>query len=449
MAEIHAVWTCPSCARRVPNRVIECRCGFRHADAPPPLPEASESVTKTGRRGVAFLAAGVLVCAVVALLAMPSSRPAPVPGPAPAPTAVANGALPEGVASAPLVAPMVGAITDRRESETVAPDTTVPPGSLEDVVQHVVPAVVSIHAGGSRGSGFYFKPGLVLTNVHVIEGYSTVDVKAGETSRTARVMSMSRGADLAVLQVYSPDPNQKLLPLGTARSLRVGQEVIAVGSALGVLPNTVTRGIVSAVRQAGDLVLIQTDAAINPGNSGGPLINRSGEVIGVNTLKIARVAESLGFAVAIDHVGALLNGQSSMATAASPASGLHDMLQGGARPEGERLRDEGEQGYTAVLEAASRSADQIDNYWNQYSKTCVSSVRGQYDRPWFGVFTPNGVAINVHSAYDCERFLDSVRTNAERLKTEVEKGSEAARRKGVYPGVIRDMRRKHRLDWER
>jgi hypothetical protein len=195
--------------------------------------------------------------------------------------------------------------------------------------------------------------------------------------------------------------------------------------------------------------LIQTDAAINPGNSGGPLVNRSGQVIGVNTMKIARVAESLGFAVAIDHVDALLNGQKPMLAAASPASGLNDILQGGARPEGERLREEGEQGYTAVLEAASRSADQIDSYWNQYSKTCVQSVRRQTDRPWFGVYEPNGVSINVHSAYDCERFLDSVRTNAERLKAELEKASEVARRKGVYPGVIRDLRRRHRLDWER
>ncbi len=60
-------------------------------------------------------------------------------------------------------------------------------------MQRVVPAVVSVHAGGSRGSGFYVKPGVVVTNVHVIEGYSTVDVKAGETSRTARVMSMVEG----------------------------------------------------------------------------------------------------------------------------------------------------------------------------------------------------------------------------------------------------------------
>jgi hypothetical protein len=406
-------------------------------------------VTRTGRRGLAFLGAGALVGAVVALLALPSFRPAAAPAATPAPAPAASGVKPEDGAAAPFVAPVIGNIIPRREIVPLAPDTSIVGGSLEDVVQHVVPAVVSVHAGGSRGTGFYIKPGLVLTNVHVIEGYSTVDVKAGDSNRTARVMSMSRGADLAVLQVYNPDPNQQLLALGTVGSLRVGQAVIAVGSALGVLPNTVTRGIVSALRRAGDLVLIQTDAAINPGNSGGPLINRSGQVIGVNTMKIGRVAESLGFAVAIDHVGVLLSGQRSAATSASPASGLNDLLQGGARPEGERLREEGEQGYGAVLEAAARSADQIDGYWNQYSRSCVLSVRRQSDRPWFSVFEPNGVAINLHSGYDCEQFLDSVRTNAERVKAEVEKASEIARRKGVYPGVMRDMRRRQRLDWER
>jgi hypothetical protein len=432
----------------VPNRVIECRCGFRHADAPPPLPEAGEAVSPTGGRGLAFIAAGVLVCAVVALLALPASRPAAVPAALPEPASV-DSATAAGSATAPFVAPIVGAITARRETEATAPEPSIAEGSLEDVVQRVVPAVVSIHAGDSRGTGFYFKPGLVLTNVHVIEGHSTVDVKAGDSNRTARVMSMAKGADLAVLQVYSPDPNQKLLPLGSVRSLRVGQEVIAVGSALGVLPNTVTRGIVSAVRQAGDLMLIQTDAAINPGNSGGPLVNRSGQVIGVNTMKVARVAESLGFAVAIDHVDALVSGQHTLSANTSPASGLNDLLQGGARPEGERLREEGERGYAALLEAASRSADQIDSYWSQYSKSCVLSVRRQGDRPWFSVFEPNGVAINLRSAYDCQHFLDSVRANAERVKTEVEKAAETARRKGVYPGVLRDMRRRHRLDWER
>jgi S1-C subfamily serine protease len=431
----------------VPNRVIECRCGFQQADVPPPLPEVSASVTGAGRRGLAFLAATVLVGAVVALLALPSSRSAAVPAAAPAAAAAVDSAQPGGEASAPFVAPVVGTITPRRDPvETATAAAPVAPASLEDVVSTVVPAVVSIHAGRSRGTGFYFKPGYVLTNVHVIEGSSTVEVSAGDTKRTARVVSTSRGADLALLQVYNPDPNQATLTLGTASSLRVGQEVIAVGSALGVLSNTVTRGIVSAVRQAGDVTLIQTDAAINPGNSGGPLVDRSGHVIGVNTLKIGRIAESIGFAVAIDHAGALLNGQTSRATAAPPVSGLNDMLRGGVS-EGDQQREQGEQQYAAVLEWASRNADQVDDYWNRYSKTCVTSTRRSGDRPWFAVWETNGIVISFHSAYNCEQFLDTLRTNADRIKAEVDKVTDVARRKNVYPGVMRDMRRRQRLDW--
>ena len=92
-----------------------------------------------------------------------------------------------------------------------------------------------------------------------------------------------------------------MLPLGQVASVRTGQEVIAIGSALG-LQNTVTRGIVSARRQAGRVVLLQTDAAINRGNSGGPLLDRNGVVLGVTTLKMGGQAEGLGFAVAADHV---------------------------------------------------------------------------------------------------------------------------------------------------
>src|SRR6185436_8916591 len=124
------------------------------------------------------------------------------------------------------------------------------------------------------------------------------------------VASVSKASDLAVLQVYNANPAQPTLRLGSASDVRVGQEVIAIGSALGVLSNTVTRGIVSAVRQTGSVTLLQTDAAINPGNSGGPLLDRNGMVIGVNSMGMARQAsEGLAFAVGIDHAVALQKGQ--------------------------------------------------------------------------------------------------------------------------------------------
>src|SRR5213596_3868254 len=106
--------------------------------------------------------------------------------------------------------------------------------------------------------------------------------------------------------------------MGSAMRARAGQEVMALGSPLG-LQNTVTRGIVSAVRQVGALTLVQTDAAINPGNSGGPLLARNGEVIGITTMSMrSAVAQGLSFAVAIDHAAALLAGKRPTAGSNTP-----------------------------------------------------------------------------------------------------------------------------------
>jgi S1-C subfamily serine protease len=449
MPDHTGAWDCPSCGRKVPSRVPECRCGFQHADVPPPLPAAAETPRASGR-GLLFVTLGVLAAAAIGFPFLRQAAPAPRP-PAPAAATAMSPAAPPSSddAAHSIVAPVVGTLTPRRGDAapaSPAPDAApAAPASLEDVVSSVVPAVVSIRAGGARGTGFYFRPGYVLTNVHVIEGHSTVEVSAGATRRTARVASTSPGADLAVLQVYNPDPDQATLQLGTASTIRVGQEVIAVGSALGVLSNTVTRGIISAVRQTGDVTLIQTDAAINPGNSGGPLVDRSGRVIGVNTLKVGRVAESIGFAVAIDHAVALVTGRPQAPTA-PPVAGLNDMLRGGAPSEGDQQREQGEKEYAAVIEWADRNAQQIDDYWDRYAKTCVSGARRSGDRPWFAVYEPNGITISAHSAYDCRQFLDTLRGNAEQLKAEVDRVGDVARRKGVYPGVMRDLRRRYRLD---
>ena len=390
----------------------------------------------------------VIGCALLAMIPLRSwtasvSQPTPIVSP------TASTSAPSGDVESPaaFVAPVVGSLVPRaaEHESPLQPSDASAPASLEDMVSRVVPAVVSIHAGRSRGTGFYFRPGYVLTNVHVIEGEASVEVAAGETKRSARVMGTSPGADLAVLQVYNPDPNQPVLRLGSARSLRVGQEVVAVGSALGVLSNTVTRGIVSGLRRAGDVTLIQTDAAINPGNSGGPLVDRTGQVIGVNTLKIGRVAEAIGFAVAIDHAQTLLNGQSSM-TAAAPVSGLNDMLRGGAPSQGDALREQGEQQYAAVLEWASRAAAQIDSYWDRGAATCVGSAARAGDRAWFATFEPNGVRLNAQVG-GCDDWLATVKANADQVRSEVATAGEAARRSGVYPGFLRDLRRKHKLEW--
>jgi hypothetical protein len=331
-------------------------------------------------------------------------------------------------------------------AETPTAATTQTPSSFEDVVGRVLPAVASIAAGQSRGTGFFVRHDQVLTNAHVVDGQSSVRLQVGDTGYTARVVTIAQGSDLAILQVYSANPQQPTLPLGSASTARVGQEVIAVGSALGVLSNTVTRGIVSAFRDAGAVRLIQTDAAINPGNSGGPLVDRNGVVIGINSLAVAaREGQGIGFAVAIDHATALLKGQSVNASAQTPLTALNQAMSGSG--DGDAMRLKGEQAYTHAIERAAQNSQSLDEYWDRYASNCVQSSTRSGDRPWFAVFEPNGINLNVISRLNCQGWLDTLRTNALPIRSAVDQASEAARRSGVYPGVMRDLRRRHRLDW--
>jgi S1-C subfamily serine protease len=441
-------WTCLSCGRRVPRRVGECRCGSRQPDGPldeAPAPAVADSDRSgSGVRGllvaVALVVAGIAVMFAVrdeATPVTPAAVAVRTPGPAaraPEPVADAPGALDD----APADPPAPTFVT------SVAP--LPPTASLEDVVSRILPAVGSITAGQSRGTGFFIRPDQVLTNAHVVQGHTSVSLQVGTTTYNARVTTISTGSDLALLQVYNASPNQPVLAMGSASNARVGQEVIAVGSALGVLSNTVTRGIVSAVRQLGNITLLQTDAAINPGNSGGPLVDRSGLVIGINSLAVAAQAgQGLAFAVAIEHAADLLNGQVNTAPSQTPLTALTKAMGGPSDSDQSRLR--GERSYAQVIEWADRSSAQLDSYWEKYAGSCVSSSSRSGDRPWFAVFETNGVRINPMSSLNCQSWLDTLQSNAAPIRAEVEKAGEDARRSGVYPGVLRELRRRHRMNW--
>jgi putative serine protease PepD len=320
--------------------------------------------------------------------------------------------------------------------------------ALEDLVARALPAVAAIQAGNARGSGFFVRPDTVITNAHVVDGQTSVELRAGRSKYIARVINRSPAIDLAVLKIDNPDAAQATLRLGSAQGARVGQEVIAIGSALGVLSNTVTRGIVSAIRQAGDVTLIQTDAAINPGNSGGPLIDSRGDVIGINTMKALARAESIGFAVAIDHATALLNGQTITATSSSPSAGLEAMLRQDGASETEQARSEGEQAYERVLAATAQRASQVDNHWDRYAASCVSGTNNAGDRRWLAVLEPNGVRLSNNGTVDCREWLNTLASNARTIDQEIRNANELGRRAGVFPGVMRDIRRRHRLDWD-
>ena len=178
--------------------------------------------------------------------------------------------------------------------------------SIGQLYRQVGPGVVDITTSSSSGGGgifgfgqprtqgegagiVYDKQGDILTDQHVISGASSITVRFPNGHKAAaKVVGSDTGADIAVIRVNVPASQLHPLPLGNSNNVHVGDGVIAIGSPFG-LPNTVTAGIVSAVgrtitapNQFTIANAIQTDAAINPGNSGGPLINASGQVIGLN-----------------------------------------------------------------------------------------------------------------------------------------------------------------------
>ena len=202
-------------------------------------------------------------------------------------------------------------------------------GDVQSVLAKVEPGVVNVQTQGfsqneffqpepqqGAGTGMIITPdGDVLTNAHVVAGATNIKVTLATDNSThdAVLLGSDPSADVAVIKIQGVS-NLKTVNLGRSSSMRVGDDVVAIGNALA-LPGgpTVTHGIVSAVDRTIDAEnerlehLIQTDAAINPGNSGGPLANAAGEVIGMNTA-VAGQAQNIGFAIAIDTVKPIADG---------------------------------------------------------------------------------------------------------------------------------------------
>ncbi|HEY8477942.1 MAG TPA: trypsin-like peptidase domain-containing protein [Chloroflexota bacterium] len=204
-----------------------------------------------------------------------------------------------------------------------APVTEAMPISWVEVVERVRPSVVQIVTQSvqfdffnrpvpQQGTGtgvIISRDGYILTNNHVVEGAQRIIVfrPGRDEPYTARLVgSEGETSDLAVIKIDAQD--LPVAELGQSDRLRVGEPVMAIGNALGLEGGpTVTTGVVSALDRVIDTDegrlydLIQTDAPINPGNSGGPLVNLQGQVVGINTIKVAQAgAEGIGFAIAID-----------------------------------------------------------------------------------------------------------------------------------------------------
>ncbi len=180
-----------------------------------------------------------------------------------------------------------------------------------------------------QGSGFVIdKEGHILTNYHVIAEARQVEVTLHNRKKyKATIVGTDKSHDLAIVQIKAPDLQP--MTLGDSTNLQVGQKVYAIGNPFG-LAGTLTRGIVSSIRQVQEpdgLVIdeaIQTDAAINPGNSGGPLLNWHGEVIGINTMIASSVGQSagIGFAIPINTAKAVVNDLVTLGRVRRPALGV-------------------------------------------------------------------------------------------------------------------------------
>lgn len=166
---------------------------------------------------------------------------------------------------------------------------------------------------GSGSGVIYSKDGLIATNNHVVEGAQEIVVSLSDgTTYNGKVLGRDPTTDLAVVKIDAKEP-LTVAEFGDSDSLMVGEPAIAIGNPLGMeFRGTVTAGVISALNRSVDVgerrfKLIQTDAAINPGNSGGALVNADGQVIGINSAKIAASGvEGIGFAIPINEAKPIL-----------------------------------------------------------------------------------------------------------------------------------------------
>lgn len=206
-------------------------------------------------------------------------------------------------------------------------------GSITEITNKVADSVVSIttevrktswfgqsSTASAAGTGIIVSSdGYILTNKHVISDANKISVVTadGKTFDNVKLIATDPLNDIAFLKI--PDASDlHAATLGDSKTITIGQEVLAIGNALGQFDNTVTSGIISGTGRSITATdsngsnaenlsdLIQTDAAINAGNSGGPLINAAGEVIGINTATSSD-ADGIGFAIPISSVKGMLN----------------------------------------------------------------------------------------------------------------------------------------------
>ncbi|MDI6756261.1 MAG: trypsin-like peptidase domain-containing protein [Thermodesulfobacteriota bacterium] len=199
------------------------------------------------------------------------------------------------------------ALTDDEKNNVAIYQKASP--SVVNVISTVITRDFFLNPTPREGSGsgsIIDSRGHIMTNNHVIRDAQKLEVTLADGSKwPAKLVGTDPDNDLAVIKINAPPEKLKPLPFGDSKKLQVGQKVLAIGNPFG-LGLTLTTGIISSLgrtirSEVGTTIeeVIQTDASINPGNSGGPLLNSSGEIIGVNTAILSPTGVSVGIGFAI------------------------------------------------------------------------------------------------------------------------------------------------------
>ncbi|KRM59941.1 hypothetical protein C5L31_000050 [Secundilactobacillus malefermentans] len=224
----------------------------------------------------------------------------------------------------------------------------------------------------SEGSGIVYKKSgnsaYIVTNNHVVSGSNALEViTSSGKKKEAKIVGKDSVTDLAVIKVNSSDIN-KVATFGDSSAIKVGETALAIGSPLGSeYATSLTQGIISAKKRTvettnGTATVIQTDAAINPGNSGGPLINLGGQVIGINSMKLASDSsgtsvEGMGFAIPSNEVVKIINQLIKSGKITRPALGIKyvDLSEISKTQQKSTLKLPSSVSYGAVVMAAPSS----------------------------------------------------------------------------------------------
>lgn len=447
---------CPKCERRVPRTVAKCRCGaVVPADDVPAVDEQPERSSPW----FVYLALIALVAGAGYWTWMRPPAESIVPAePVSTPLTLAT----EQSAAAPAArelspeqrawdaaARMADSKIDPAKTEQpveLSEPIVMPTGSLEEVVAAAMPAIVLVETTSGRGSAFYVAHDTLITNVHVVQQDQYVTLRRmNGSSVSARVQTRAPNFDIAILKVAPASTSQPYLAMANSNALRPGQEVIVIGSALGTLQNSVSRGIVSGLRNSGGVTLIQSDAAANPGNSGGPMLDRNGRVVGILTLGY-REREGLNFAVSIDHARAILEGrETNLGTGQSALGRIESSAPG--QSESDRRQQQGEQAFLQRVGSAEQAAAQLDQFWKRFRSICYKSpMRGAYDREWFAVFVPGGIPGDA--AAGCIDYYQNMLGEMNKFRDYMRTTVQDARRANVLPGTVRDTLRTKRLSFD-